>query len=96
MIVTRSLNRKQGAIPTRSTFPLIPKGLDDPCWCNVNICIAANAANTNGNKKCKAKNRFKVAELTENPPHTNITKSLPIHGIADSRLVITVLPHIDI
>jgi hypothetical protein len=37
-----------------------------------------------------------VALFTEKPPHTNCTKSCPIQGIADNRLVITVAPHNDI
>jgi hypothetical protein len=47
----------------------------------------------NGNTKCKAKNLFKVALLTEKPPQINSTISCPIHGMALIRLVITVAPH---
>jgi hypothetical protein len=50
----------------------------------------------NGNKKCKLKNLFKVALSTLNPPQINSTTSLPIHGIADNILVITVAPQNDI
>jgi hypothetical protein len=46
-----------------------------------------------GKTKCNAKNLFKVALLTEKPPHMNSTISCPIHGIALIRLVITVAPH---
>jgi hypothetical protein len=46
-----------------------------------------------GKTKCKAKNLFKVALLTEKPPQMNSTISCPIHGIALIRLVITVAPH---
>ena len=74
-IVTRSLNVKYGWNGIRSVFPLIPKGFDDPCSCKVNKCIAANAANTNGNRKCNEQNRFNVALFTEKPPQTNCTKS---------------------
>jgi len=41
-----------------------------------------------GNTKCKAKNLFKVALLTEKPPHRNYTISCPIHGTALIRFVI--------
>jgi hypothetical protein len=57
------------------------------------MCIKAKAANTKGSTKCKAKNLFKVALLTEKPPHMNSTISCPIQGIALIRLVITVAPH---
>jgi hypothetical protein len=46
-----------------------------------------------GKTKCKAKNLFKVALFTEKPPQINSTISCPIHGIALTRLVITVAPH---
>jgi len=49
-----------------------------------------------GKTKCKAKNLFKVALLTEKPPQINSTISCPIQGIALIRLVITVAPHKDI
>jgi hypothetical protein len=49
-----------------------------------------------GNKKCNAKNLFKVALPTENPPQMNSTISCPIQGMALIRLVITVAPHNDI
>ena len=42
--------------------------------------------------KWKIKNRFKVALLMANPPHTQFTIIGPIYGIADRRLVITVAP----
>jgi hypothetical protein len=60
------------------------------------MCIKAKAANTKGSTKCKAKNLFKVALLTEKPPHINSTISCPTQGIALIRLVITVAPHNDI
>lgn len=53
-------------------------------------CATAKAANTKGNKKCNAKNRFNVAFPTEKPPHKNWTKSGPNIGIAENKLVITV------
>jgi len=45
-----------------------------------------------GNKKWKAKNRFKVALSTAKPPHNHSTIIGPTYGIADNRLVITVAP----
>ena len=40
------------------------------------------------------KNIFKIYidSITANPPQTHCTKSIPIYGIADNRLVITVAP----
>jgi hypothetical protein len=49
-----------------------------------------------GSKKCNIKNLFRVAELTDNPPHNIFTKKSPIRGIADSKFVITVAPQNDI
>lgn len=46
--------------------------------------------------KWNAKNRVKVALSTENPPQIHSTKVMPIYGIADKRLVITVAPQNDI
>src|SRR5699024_385901 len=78
-------------------LPGVPKGLLDPAVsCKAIKCINTNAANTKGNTKCKAKNLFNVALLTENPPQINSTTSCPIHGIALIKLVITVAPHKDI
>ena len=42
------------------------------------------------------KNWIKVALSTSNPPHIHITKSPPIYGIAENKLVITVAPQKDI
>jgi hypothetical protein len=39
-----------------------------------------------------AKNRLSVALSTAKPPHIHSTKVLPIYGIAENRLVITVAP----
>lgn len=74
----------------RSILLLIPKGLVDPCTCKAIKCITTNAANINGNKKCNAKNLCIVGLDTLNDPQINGTKSLPINGIADNKLVITV------
>lgn len=50
----------------------------------------------NGSRKWKAKNRVRVALSTEKPPQIHSTRSVPIYGIADKRLVITVAPQKDI
>ena len=50
------------------------------------------AAITNGSKKWRAKNRFRVALSTANPPHTHSTSIGPIYGMADNKLVMTVAP----
>lgn len=60
------------------------------------MCIKIKINKTKGNKKCKTKNRFKVALLIANPPHINVTIYLPINGIAENKLVITVAPQNDI
>jgi len=75
---------------------LVPNGFDDPDWWRKIRCTMTIAAITNGRRKCKVKNRVKVALSTANPPHTHCTVSCPIYGIADSRLVITVAPQKDI
>lgn len=46
--------------------------------------------------KWKAKNRVRVALSTENPPQIHSTKSEPMYGMAESKLVITVAPQKDI
>lgn len=46
--------------------------------------------------KWRAKNRFKVALSTEKPPQIHSTRFVPIQGIAEKRLVITVAPQNDI
>jgi hypothetical protein len=47
-------------------------------------------------RKWKVKNRVSVALSTVNPPHTHWTRIIPMYGIVDSRLVITVAPQKDI
>lgn len=49
-----------------------------------------------GRIKCKEKNRFSVALLIENPPQIHITIMLPMYGMVEMRLVITVAPQKDI
>lgn len=50
----------------------------------------------NGRMKWKAKNRVSVALSTEKPPQIHSTRVVPMYGIADKRLVITVAPQNDI
>jgi hypothetical protein len=71
-----------------------PRKSNPTVSCNAIKCIITKAAKINGNKKCKAKNLFKVALFTEKPPQMNSTISCPSQGIALIRLVITVAPHI--
>ena len=54
------------------------------------------AATKKGKRKWKVKNRVKVAFLTANPPQIHCTRSVPIYGTADIRLVMTVAPQKDI
>lgn len=54
------------------------------------------AAMTNGNRKWNAKKRFRVALSTEKPPQIHCTRSFPMYGTAERRLVITVAPQKDI
>jgi hypothetical protein len=49
-----------------------------------------------GRMKWNAKNRVRVALSTENPPQIHSTRLDPMYGIAESRLVITVVPQNDI
>ena len=72
-IVIKSLNIKYGAKGNLSVLPDTPNGLPEPAlsWSAIK-CIKARAANTNGNTKCKAKNRFNVALLTEKPPQITV------------------------
>jgi hypothetical protein len=54
--------------------------------------MIAIAATMKGNTKWIAKKRFSVALSTANPPHIHSTRVLPMYGIAENRLVITVAP----
>jgi len=49
-----------------------------------------------GRMKCTEKNRVRVGCDTEKFPHIHLTRSLPMYGIAEKRLVITVAPQKDI
>lgn len=74
----------------------IPEGLLDPVSWRNSRWTAARAEMMNGRMKWKAKNRVRVALSTENPPQIHSTRLVPIYGIADSKLVITVAPQNDI
>jgi len=54
------------------------------------------AAMMKGRRKWKAKKRVSVALSTENPPQIHWTRTLPMYGTADKRLVMTVAPQNDI
>lgn len=56
------------------------------------MCMHTAANRTNGRMKCRAKNRFRVALSTANPPQIHSTSIFPIYGIAENRLVITEAP----
>lgn len=75
---------------------MIPEGLLDPVSWRNRRCTAARAEMMNGRIKWKAKNRVRVALSTEKPPQIHSTKLVPMYGIADRRLVITVAPQKDI
>lgn len=93
---TKSLIIKYGLKGDLSKFLFKPRGLEEPEECKKNKWIALNALIIKGRRKWKEKNRVRVAFLTENPPHNQKTTSLPINGIAEARLVITVAPQKDI
>lgn len=52
----------------------------------------ATAAIINGKTKWIAKNRFKVALSTANPPHIHSTRVFPMYGMAENKFVMTVAP----
>lgn len=58
--------------------------------------MIARAAIMKGKRKWKAKNRVKVALSTEKPPHSHCTIVVPMYGMAETRLVITVAAQNDI
>lgn len=91
-----SLIEKNGWNLILSAFLLIPVGEFDPFMCNDAKWIIINADRIKGKRKWMAKNRFRVACPTENPPHNHCTIKFPTNGIADTKLVITVAPQNDI
>lgn len=54
--------------------------------------MITNAVEMKGRTKWNAKNRFRVALSTANPPHSHSTKAFPMYGMALNRFVITVAP----
>lgn len=74
----------------------MPVGLLDPVSCRNNRCTITRAEMIKGRRKWKAKNRVRVALSTEKPPQIHSTRSVPMYGIAESKLVITVAPQKDI
>ena len=56
----------------------------------------ASAAMINGRLKWKAKNRVRVAVSIEKPPQIHSARFVPMYGIAERRLVMTVAPQNDI
>ena len=59
-------------------------------------CTIASVVMINGRIKGKAKNRVRVALSTEKPPQIHSTKFVPMYGIAERRLVMTVATQNDI
>lgn len=74
----------------------VPRGLFDPVKWRKYRCIIIIIIIIKGRIKCSEKNRFRVALLIENPPQIHITIILPIYGIVEIKLVITVAPQKDI
>jgi len=73
-----------------------PIGFEEPVWWRNSRCTILRALIIKGSKKCNVKKRVKVAFLTENPPQSQRTISLPTTGIAEAKLVMTVAPQKDI
>ena len=71
-------------------------GLLDPVSWRKSRWTMARAVMINGRMKWKAKNQVRVALSTENSPQIHSTRSVPMYGIAERRLVITVAPQNDI
>lgn len=75
---------------------VIPEGLLEPVSCRNSRWTVTRVRTINGRIKWRAKNRVNVALSTENPPQTHSTKLVPMYGMADRRLVMTVAPQNDI
>ena len=73
----------------------IPIGLLDPVSWRKSRWTLVSAAMMNGRMKWKAKNQVRVALSTENPPQIHSTKLVPIYGIAERRLLMTLAPQND-
>jgi len=92
----KSFVAKYGWNVTLSRLGFLPMGLVDPFWCRKIRCASAMAATAIGKMKCSEKNRVSVGCDTEKFPHIHFTKSFPMYGMAENRLVITVAPQNDI
>jgi len=79
-----------------SKLDSMPVGFLEPVWWRNRRWIIESAVIIKGKRKWNAKNRFKVALSTENPPHIHWTIEDPRYGTAETRLVITVAPQNDI
>lgn len=96
IIGVRSLMLNKGWNLILSGFVIEPDGFDEPVsWSAIKWMITM-AAMAIGVMKWSEKNRFRVGCDTEKLPHSHCTSSLPIKGIAEKRLVITVAPQKDI
>lgn len=73
-----------------------PVGLLEPVSCKKSRCRSMVAKVMKGNRKCREKNRVRVALSTAKPPQTQVTSVGPRWGMAESMFVITVAPQKDI
>ncbi len=92
----RSFVLKWGWNLILSVFVLEPVGFEEPVSCSAIRWTITSAAIAMGVMKWREKNRFRVGWETEKFPHNHWTRSLPIIGIAENKLVITVAPQNDI
>lgn len=92
----KSFRRNRGYKEIFSKLEFTPRGFLEPVSCKNRMWIITRADTKKGSKKWSAKNRESVGRLTESPPQSQITKSGPITGIAEKRLVITEAPQNDI
>lgn len=68
----------------------------DPLSCNTIKWIKTITVKNNPNKKWIVKKRFKVVSHTLKPPQIKFVKGLPIKGIIEKKLVITIAAQKDI
>ena len=72
-IPTKSLIEKNGWNGILSILEFTPRGLLDPVWWRNKRCTIANALRIKGRRKCRAKNRVRVALSIEKPPQIHCT-----------------------
>lgn len=77
IIVILSFKVKNGWKLTFSKFLFTPIGLLDPVICKDIKCNKIITNKMKGTRKCREKNRFRVAFLTEKFPHNQITTIFP-------------------